>query len=64
MNLLYIITLFSLIPIFVLNRDEKEPLRPETRDQQLQDKGNTYVEFDGRKVYSKSGELIGKHSAV
>nr|CAI5863675.1 unnamed protein product [Callosobruchus analis] len=36
--------------------EEHEPLK--------QDEKQISVEFDGRHVYSKTGEIIGKHSAV
>ncbi|KAG5882838.1 hypothetical protein JTB14_008020 [Gonioctena quinquepunctata] len=39
-----------------LGREEREPLKPEEKPMS--------VEFDGRFVHSKSGEIIGKHSAV
>nr|CAI5826296.1 unnamed protein product [Callosobruchus analis] len=39
-----------------LSREEHEPLK--------QDEKQISVEFDGRHVYSKTGEIIGKHSAV
>lgn len=47
--------------------DEKEPLKPEMRDQQMLlngDKCNISVEYDGKQVYTKPGEIIGKHSVV
>ncbi|XP_018561413.1 fasciclin-2 isoform X2 [Anoplophora glabripennis] len=39
-----------------LGREEQEPLKVEEKQMSL--------EFDGKHVYSKSGEIIGKHSAV
>lgn len=48
-------------------RDEKEPLQPNNRNQGVIDnemKRNTSIEFDGRRVISKTGEIIGKNSAV
>ncbi|XP_076257227.1 neural cell adhesion molecule fasciclin 2 isoform X2 [Rhynchophorus ferrugineus] len=36
--------------------EEKEPLKPEEKP--------TSVEYDGRQVYTKTGEIIGKNSAV
>ncbi|CAH1111587.1 unnamed protein product [Psylliodes chrysocephalus] len=39
-----------------LGRDEREPLQHEEKPMS--------VEFDGRFTHSKSGEIIGKHSAV
>jgi len=41
-------------------RDEKEPLRTPTGSI----KQNSTIEFDGRFVHSRSGEIIGKNSAV
>lgn len=38
-------------------REEKEPLNQPVSK-------SVSVEFDGRQVYTKSGEIIGKHSAV
>ncbi|XP_017088459.2 fasciclin-2 isoform X1 [Drosophila bipectinata] len=43
-----------------LGRDEKEPLRTPTGSI----KQNSTIEFDGRFVHSRSGEIIGKNSAV
>ncbi|TDG42504.1 hypothetical protein AWZ03_011073 [Drosophila navojoa] len=40
--------------------DEKEPLRTPTGSL----KQNSTIEFDGRFVHSRSGEIIGKNSAV
>ncbi|KAJ3659170.1 hypothetical protein Zmor_010873 [Zophobas morio] len=41
--------------------DEREPLKS---DSQMNGERNMSVEFDGKHVYSKTGEIIGKHSAV
>ncbi|RZC33481.1 fasciclin-2, partial [Asbolus verrucosus] len=41
--------------------EEREPLKS---DGQMNGERNMSVEFDGKHVYSKSGEIIGKHSAV
>jgi hypothetical protein len=43
-----------------LGREEREPLKPDG----MNGERNMSVEFDGKHVYSKSGEIIGKHSAV
>lgn len=50
---------------FYVIREEKEPLRPSREQLNLNgDKTSLTVEYDGRQVLSKSGEIIGKHSAV
>ncbi|KAM7350494.1 neural cell adhesion molecule fasciclin 2 isoform 1-T1 [Cochliomyia hominivorax] len=43
-----------------LGRDEKQPLQTPTGSM----KQNSTVEFDGKFVHSRSGEIIGKNSAV
>ncbi|XP_044731332.1 fasciclin-2 isoform X2 [Chrysoperla carnea] len=49
-----------------LGREEKEPLRTDEHHGIIDNsmKRNTSIEFDGRRVYSKTGECIGKNSAV
>lgn len=58
-------TIIYLPFIFNVIREEKEPLRPAREQMNLNgDKASLTVEYDGRQVFSKSGEIIGKHSAV
>lgn len=50
----------------MFNRDEKEPLK-DCNDRAIIDGSmmrNTSVEFDGRRVHAKTGDIIGKNSAV
>ncbi|KAK4886441.1 hypothetical protein RN001_002712 [Aquatica leii] len=51
-----------------LGRDEKEPLKPAGKEDPIiingVDKCNMSVEYDGKQVYTKPGEIIGKHSVV
>ncbi|KAB0799202.1 hypothetical protein PPYR_07082 [Photinus pyralis] len=50
-----------------LGREEKQPLRTDLQDPMIVngvDKCNMSVEYDGKQVYTKPGEIIGKHSVV
>lgn len=50
-----------------LGREEKQPLRTDLQDPVIVngvDKCNMSVEYDGKQVYTKPGEIIGKHSVV
>ncbi|XP_031339781.1 fasciclin-2-like isoform X2 [Photinus pyralis] len=47
--------------------EEKQPLRTDLQDPMIVngvDKCNMSVEYDGKQVYTKPGEIIGKHSVV
>lgn len=48
--------------MFPLYRDEREPLNSPMDDELM--KKPLSVEYDGRSVHARSGDLIGKNSAV
>lgn len=50
---------FNKVPLkldYMYYREERTPLKAEEK--------SVTLEYDGRQVHTKSGEIIGKHSAV